>query len=1560
MTPAAATPLDDPVVPSCLVSHCPSFRLDALEVGVGALPATASGLPPDGYLGVSLYAPGGVPLIPRLLTGCQDTLSRKAGPTGPSFRYAWDQPELELPVRVSALQPGSRLRLELYLDGRLAGRRDVPLFSHPQRDASELLSGQVVVGIDAEVAAEEEREGKGDREGLRGLSGAETFAADVPPMASVAPAAPNTPNAPRLPAAPCTLFFTFQTRTAAKVEYCPSGLLDLKSPPYIVTSIAQSPQLTKFPGLTAEELGDVARLALTDSRVAAPEAGRAVPQRQGYREHIACSLLDQRRSVCDAHFLALLQMTAPRASLEPVGAPVSLQTGLFVRRSAEGKRAAEGAAKLPESVTGFDYNSELNFIMPSGPVLSAASAVAAEQFSALEKPSGLPGGDSTLDPGDRDPRDSTALLLAGSALSDATMASVISSVAMSERTAFTTSSQTSYFYKEAERQQIVDLTRRAVRGCDGCEGGEGREGREEHGAPAPAPAGNWDVLPRGRADTFSSVLETRSAFYNPTDYCTLLSRVEASRDGGAFFGQLPGIRYKLADAIRIASKRRERDSELVPTRAETRTLEAIRTLSYSSPLNADRRALCWRYRYWLRRWPDVILRVIESSPYLIEDGGELRERVIGNLMGGWMGSETGFSDGLSPSHELALLLTTWKQPAQHQIFYLLTEPYARLPAVRGFALSSLLCMRDEELGKYLMEVSLKIGADSRACSSVLGGGKYRQVFAELDRFRTVQSGDSAYGAELLYSLLTEFPGQGVAGALGATDIAASRGPRPGVPSASAHRAELGAEPAPLEVPIAQGYPHVAEALQSLAAILIYRASKNPYLYYTLYFYIDLWRQDAKERDRSPQYDRLNDACECYLKLMKETCPTFYEELQDTIQLTKELVDLAVSIKKVAKGRTEQKSLLMECLRKGRFSKPEVIPGEKKKDAGQDTLSTLKDFPLTHLCNPERPIIFPFVSPQGSNKAGGRAHAASREPHFLESSAADSKAVSEPETELYESSSIEPIPAAGAAFSSPAALPGLAGLPPLPSQPGPAGQPEAAAPKFVRVSGVLPEESHVFKSAKKPFKITLRESESGRGIPILFKIYDDVRLDMHVLHMFGAMDALLQNHNLDLRFSVYNTFALSPNSGIVECVLPSASTDEILGNKQWGTIQRYLAVHSAMRSAAQAGAQSGAQVTAHQSPQSAPLPASRSAAPSVSLAGVSTTPLSAPLAARSGPEAGTATDVEAGIEAEADAEAGTEAEAGADTNTEERAGASAEVDPEAIPETKGVAQESATAGTSSDSPAEEPVRGERVEGAERTEREEAPVADKESRKKRPRAGSSRAETSVPSAPPARAGRPGQPTDAVPTPSVLQELSPPAPSAGTSTAAASAPPSASLAVAGEIPAEAGVTEKQLENFIRSTAGYSVATYLLAIGDRHGENILIRPDGKLFHIDFGWCFGRDPKPYPPLMKINKELVDAMGGVESPGFGRFMSYVLESFLLLRQECRLFICLINMLRGGGISVLEEEAANSFFVIEDKFRLDLNNDDASYHITEVVRECMNAILPQLIDAFHRWVQSMRK
>lgn len=63
---------------------------------------------------------------------------------------------------------------------------------------------------------------------------------------------------------------------------------------------------------------------------------------------------------------------------------------------------------------------------------------------------------------------------------------------------------------------------------------------------------------------------------------------------------------------------------------------------------------------------------------------------------------------------------------------------------------------------------------------------------------------------------------------------------------------------------------------------------------------------------------------------------------------------------------------------------------------------------------------------------------------------------------------------------------------------------------------------------------------------------------------------------------------------------------------------------------------------------------------------------------------------------------------------------------------------------------------------------------------------------------------------------------------------------------------------DNYMESCASYCVITYLLGIGDRHLENLLIDNEGKLFHIDFGYAMGEDPKPYPPPFKLNKPMIN------------------------------------------------------------------------------------------------------
>jgi phosphatidylinositol 3-kinase len=146
---------------------------------------------------------------------------------------------------------------------------------------------------------------------------------------------------------------------------------------------------------------------------------------------------------------------------------------------------------------------------------------------------------------------------------------------------------------------------------------------------------------------------------------------------------------------------------------------------------------------------------------------------------------------------------------------------------------------------------------------------------------------------------------------------------------------------------------------------------------------------------------------------------------------------------------------------------------------------------------------------------------------------------------------------------------------------------------------------------------------------------------------------------------------------------------------------------------------------------------------------------------------------------------------------------------------------------------------------------------------------------------------------------------------------------------------------------------------MGYRHLDNLLLTKDGRLFHIDFGFILGRDPKPFPPPMKLCKEMVEAMGGAESQHYGKFKSYCCEAYNILRKSSNLILNLFHLMAGANIPDIASDPEKGILKLQEKFRLDLDDEDAVQFFQSLINDSVSALFPQVVETIHRWAQYWR-
>ncbi|CDR95416.1 phosphatidylinositol 3-and 4-kinase domain containing protein, putative [Babesia bigemina] len=173
-----------------------------------------------------------------------------------------------------------------------------------------------------------------------------------------------------------------------------------------------------------------------------------------------------------------------------------------------------------------------------------------------------------------------------------------------------------------------------------------------------------------------------------------------------------------------------------------------------------------------------------------------------------------------------------------------------------------------------------------------------------------------------------------------------------------------------------------------------------------------------------------------------------------------------------------------------------------------------------------------------------------------------------------------------------------------------------------------------------------------------------------------------------------------------------------------------------------------------------------------------------------------------------------------------------------------------------------------------------------------------------------------------------------------------------VLGDNPSLVDALTKRL-NFVGSLASYSALTYLLGIGDRHNDNLIVSRSGHVVHVDYGYVLGSDPKPFSaPPFKLSPELLEFLGGHNSYFYHRFKERFYLVFTILRRHAKLIIMLLYILVDSN---LKNVNLSAMVEMESKFMLTEHRDyDLRQHVNSLVETSASAWTATLSEKWHKF------
>ena len=151
-----------------------------------------------------------------------------------------------------------------------------------------------------------------------------------------------------------------------------------------------------------------------------------------------------------------------------------------------------------------------------------------------------------------------------------------------------------------------------------------------------------------------------------------------------------------------------------------------------------------------------------------------------------------------------------------------------------------------------------------------------------------------------------------------------------------------------------------------------------------------------------------------------------------------------------------------------------------------------------------------------------------------------------------------------------------------------------------------------------------------------------------------------------------------------------------------------------------------------------------------------------------------------------------------------------------------------------------------------------------------------------------------------------------------------------------------------FMQSLAISCCISYILGLGDRHLDNIMINKKGQLFHIDYGYLMDNPLTSIltSPNIKITPVMIDFLGGTEGLYYKEFTEYIIKIYDIMRLYKNLIINYYKMLDDEKFvewKVFKEKLENRFLsgLQWKDIQITLINELETSNLTEFGDLCHN-------------------